>query len=81
MDCMEVLLGVKYFEIVILIADPSLNCLSCCTEPLPKVVCPKIRALLFCFKAAATISEAEAEPRFTKTTSGTWATVLYHLER
>ena len=23
MDCMELLLGVKYFEIVILIADPS----------------------------------------------------------
>gem|GEM_PF-4354693 len=42
-----------------------------CTEPLPKVRVPTMLARLWSCSAPATISEAEAEPVFTSTTSGT----------
>src|SRR5450759_625291 len=42
-----------------------------CTEPLPKVWVPMIKARLWSCSAPATISEAEADPPFTSTTMGT----------
>ncbi|MND07857.1 hypothetical protein D3C83_301180 [compost metagenome] len=42
-----------------------------CTEPLPKVCVPITVARLWSCSAPATISEAEAEPPFTSTTSFT----------
>ena len=53
MDSIQVFLGVKYFEIVILTAKPLLNVRICCTEQLPRVVCPIIRALLLMQKKSS----------------------------
>src|SRR5213594_4138975 len=67
---MTCLLGVKYLAVVKRRADPSGNCITFCTEPLPKVVSPTTIARCKSLSAPATISEPLALPSFTKTTSG-----------
>ena len=62
--------GVKYSPTVNFSPDPSFNFHSVCTVPLPKLCTPITTARLFCFNAAATISEAEALPRLISKTNG-----------
>ena len=56
---------------VIFNPDPSFNSERDWTVPFPKVFSPTIKALPFCCKAAVTISDADADPRLTRTTMGT----------
>ena len=44
--------------------------ITVCTEPLPKLCVPTIRARSLSFKAPATISDPEAEPALIRTTIG-----------
>ena len=68
--CIDLPEGVKYLAVVILKAPYGFTGIIVCTEPLPKDCVPKIIALLWSCKAPATISDAEAEPPFIRTTSG-----------
>ena len=51
-------------------AQKGLTVIIVCTEPFPKDWVPSIIALLRSCRAPATISDAEAEPLFIKTTNG-----------
>ena len=50
--------------------EPSSSSITVCTDPLPKVGVPISTARLWSCSAPATISEAEALPAFTSTTTG-----------
>ncbi len=50
--------------------EPSSISMMVCTLPLPKVGTPSTVARRWSWSAPATISEAEADPALTSTTSG-----------
>ena len=69
-DWISVSKGVRYLAIVNFNAEPSISSISCCTEPLPKLLSPTITARLFSLSAPATISAPEALPASTSATIG-----------
>src|SRR5437660_701709 len=65
--------GVKYLAVVSRSPEPSDSGMIVCTEPFPKVWLPTTIALPQSWSAPPTISEPEALPWFTRTTSGKFA--------
>ena len=62
-------LGVYHFPVVSFSAQPPSSGKRVWTSPLPKVVVPMTRPRSWSCRLPAMISEADAEPPFTSTTS------------